>query len=82
MSMFLIITILVVLTACFAFLNIRYLKLPETIGMMIISLIFSMLLITAGLLFPEVSMYARRFVGSIDFTTVLLDVMLSFLLFA
>ena len=80
--MFLIITILVVLTACFAFLNIRYLKLPETIGMMIISLIFSMLLITAGLLFPEVSMYARRFVGSIDFTTVLLDVMLSFLLFA
>ena len=39
MSLFTIITILVVITAFFAYLNTRFLKLPETIGMMIISLI-------------------------------------------
>ena len=77
-----IITILVVLTAAFAFINIRFLKLPQTIGMMIISLIFSLLLIVSGLLIPEVSSFARGFIGNIDFSKVLLDIMLSFLLFA
>lgn len=77
-----IITILVVLTAAFAFINIRFLKLPQTIGMMIISLIFSLLLIGSGLLIPEVSSFARGFIGNIDFSKVLLDIMLSFLLFA
>ncbi len=82
MSLFVIITILVVLTAAFAFINIRFLKLPQTIGMMIISLIFSLLLIGSGLLIPEVSSFARGFIGNIDFSKVLLDIMLSFLLFA
>ncbi len=82
MNLFAIITTLVVITAVFAYLNTRFLKLPETIGMMIISLVFSLLLIGAGVLFPEISEFARSFIGSIDFSEVLLDIMLSFLLFA
>ena len=82
MNLFTIITILVVITAVFAYLNTRLLKLPETIGMMIIALVFSLLLIGAGLLFPVVSEFARGFIVSIDFSEVLLDIMLSFLLFA
>lgn len=82
MNLFTIITILVVITAVFAYLNTRYLKLPETIGMMIIAIIFSLLLITAGLLFPPISDFAIGFISNIDFSTVLLDIMLSFLLFA
>lgn len=82
MNIFLIITILVVLTAVFAYINTRYLKLPETIGMMIVSLVFSMILIAAGLVFPVVSEFATTFIGKIDFSEVLLDIMLSFLLFA
>ncbi len=82
MNLFTIITILVVITALFAYLNARYLKLPETIGMMIIAIIFSLLLITAGFLFPQISDFARGFISNIDFSTVLLDIMLSFLLFA
>ncbi len=77
-----IITILVVLTALFAYLNTRFLKLPETIGIMIISLVFSLLLIGAGIIFPLISGFARDFVANIDFGHVLLDIMLSFLLFA
>ncbi len=82
MSLFAIIIILVIITAVFAYLNTRFLKLPETIGMMIISLLFSLVLIITGKFFPSVSEFAASFIGSIDFSHVLLDVMLSFLLFA
>lgn len=82
MSLFTIITILVVITAAFAYLNARLLKLPETIGMMIIALFFSVILIAAGLLFPQTTELAKSFIGSINFSEVLLDIMLSFLLFA
>lgn len=82
MNLFSIITILVVITALFAYLNTRFLKFPETIGMMIISLLFSVLLIVSGLIFPGVYDFAVGFVGGIDFSTVLLDIMLSFLLYA
>ncbi|MES1223663.1 MAG: cation:proton antiporter, partial [Bacteroidota bacterium] len=82
MSLFTIITILVVITALFAYLNARILKLPETIGMMIISILFSLMLIVTGLMFPGVSDIGRQFIASIDFSKVLLDIMLSFLLFA
>jgi monovalent cation:H+ antiporter, CPA1 family len=82
MNLFAIITILVVITASFAYLNARFLKLPETIGMMIISLFFSLVLIGAGFMFPAVTDAARMFMNNIDFSKVLLNVMLSFLLFA
>lgn len=82
MNLFTIITILVVITAVFAYLNTRFLKLPETIGMMIISLLFSLLMIVSGLIFPAVADFAKGFIGNIDFSTVLLDIMLSFLLYA
>lgn len=82
MSLFTIITILICITAVFAYLNIRFLKLPETIGMMIIAISFSALLILSGLLFPGIAQQARSFFQNINFSRVLLDIMLSFLLFA
>ena len=82
MGIFFIITILVVVTAVFAYINTRILKLPETIGIMIVSIVFSLLLIITGYLFPVVTDFAKGFVSSIDFSKVLLDIMLSFLLFA
>lgn len=82
MSLFAIITILVVITALFAYINSRFLKLPDTIGMMIISLVFSLLLIVSGLIFPAIIDFAKGFIGNIDFSKILLDIMLSFLLYA
>jgi Na+:H+ antiporter len=82
MGIFFIITILVVITAVFAYINTRVLKLPETIGIMIVSIVFSLLLIITGYLFPTVTDFATGFISNIDFSKVLLDIMLSFLLFA
>lgn len=82
MDIFSIITILTVLSAVFAFINTKFLKLPFTIGLMIISIVFTLVIITLGKLNHFFIEEAELLIGSIDFETVLLDVMLSFLLFA
>ncbi|WP_057935711.1 cation:proton antiporter [Algoriphagus resistens] len=82
MDIFSIITILTVLSAAFAFINTKFLKLPFTIGLMIISIAFTLVVITLGKINHFFLEEAELLIGSIDFETVLLDVMLSFLLFA
>ncbi|MBL0765853.1 cation:proton antiporter [Marivirga atlantica] len=82
MSIFQIITILFVISALFSYINVRFFKLPTTIGLMIMAMIFT-LCITISSLFTDVLLKeAVAIINSIDFKEVLMDVMLSFLLFA
>ena len=74
--------ILITLAALFAYINHRYIKLPITIGIMLISLVLSLLMIGVGQFFPALIVEAEEFVGSIDFNKALMNFMLSFLLFA
>jgi len=82
MDLFTLITLLIVVAAGFAYLNTRFLKLPDAIGVMVLSLLFSMLLISLNALLPNTFALVRQTVSQIDFGRVLFDVMLSFLLFA
>ncbi len=82
MELFQILTLLVVISAIFGYINVRFLKLPTTIGLMIMALIFSLLMIFFQFVHPAWAVFAKELVAKIDFTTVLMDVMLSFLLFA
>lgn len=82
MDIFSIITILIVLSAFFAFLNTKFLKLPFTIGLMIIAIAFTVGITLLGKINHFFIDEAELLIGSIDFETALLDVMLSFLLFA
>jgi CPA1 family monovalent cation:H+ antiporter len=82
MEIFTISTLLVVISAVFAYVNTRFLKLPFTIGLMILAIIFTLGIIAIGLVNVEVLIEAKNLIRSIDFEEVLLDVMLSFLLFA
>ncbi|HTL73787.1 MAG TPA: sodium:proton antiporter, partial [bacterium] len=83
MTIFDIIAILLTLTALFSYFNYRYIKLPTTIGVMLIALAVSLLLIgLAALGFPGIRESATRIVGAIDFDDALMQGMLSFLLFA
>jgi monovalent cation:H+ antiporter, CPA1 family len=82
MKLFNIITILIVLSALFGYINVRFLKLPSTIGLMIIALGFTTLLIGLSFIDPTFLELEIQLVQSIDFRTVVLDIMLSFLLFA
>lgn len=73
-----------VLTALLAYLNVRFAGLPTTIGVMLASLTLSVLLVgfdAAGLDFG-IRQYEESLLRSIDFSSVLMQGMLSLLLFA
>ena len=82
MDIFNITVVLTILAAAFAYLNTRFLKLPFTIGLMIMAIIFTVVIVLIGVVDHEILVEAKHFIRSIDFETVLLDIMLSFLLFA
>lgn len=78
-----IVALVITLTALFSYLNYRYVGLPTTIGVMVIALALSLAMLGAhhlGWVYPE--RLAREVLGRIDFEEVLLQGMLSFLLFA
>ena len=82
MDTFHIIALLTVLAAAFGYINFRFLKLPTTIGLMAISLVMSLLIFVVDFAVPGVLDDAKELIGSIDLSEVILDIMLSFLLFA
>lgn len=82
MNTFDVIAVLLTLTAVFGYINFRYIKLPTTIGLMLLGLMFSLLIIVAGQFIPEITESATRFVAGIEFNQALLGIMLSYLLFA
>ena len=82
MDFFEIIAILLTLSAFFSFINYRFLRLPHTIGLMLIGLLFSLLLIAIGWFVPDSKQWAVAMLNQIDFNKTLLHGMLGFLLFA
>jgi CPA1 family monovalent cation:H+ antiporter len=82
MDFYLIATILIVLSALFGYINVRFLELPNTIGLMLITIVFTMLIFALSYFDATLLEKERELIGNIDFKTLLLDVMLSFLLFA
>ncbi len=82
MDYFLITSVLVTLAAIFGFLNVKFLKLPNSIGLMLITIIFSLGILAISIFDDTLLNAEKEIITSIDFQTVLLDVMLSFILFA
>ncbi|MEE8343072.1 MAG: cation:proton antiporter, partial [Gammaproteobacteria bacterium] len=83
MSVFTTAAILVTLAALFSYINYRFLKIPTTIGIMLISLVMSLGLIALHMLgWSNLEEQAERMVRGIDFHEALMEGMLSFLLFA
>ncbi|MDG1380272.1 MAG: sodium:proton antiporter [Flavobacteriaceae bacterium] len=82
MDYFTIATILIILSALFGYINERFLKMPLTIGLMIITIIFTSMVVLIGQFNDTLLIREKALITQIDFKAVLLDVMLSFLLFA
>lgn len=82
MALFEIAAGLITLAALFSYINERWCKLPTTIGLMLIALVFSSLLVLLGLFVPAVHARAEAIIGAIDFNETLMHGMLGFLLFA
>lgn len=82
MEYYSIVTVLIVLSAIFGYINVRFLKLPITIGLMLITIVFTVVLLGIAQFDDTLLLREKEFIAQIDFETVLLDIMLSFLLFA
>lgn len=82
MDLFTISSVVIVLAAIFGYVNVKFLKLPNTIGLMAISIFFT-LIVFGSTLFTDRILNVALFVKQhIDLEKVLLDVLLGFLLFA
>jgi CPA1 family monovalent cation:H+ antiporter len=77
-----IIALLVTLTALSSYLNFKFIRLPTTIGVMLIALVASLALIGLGRFEPRVEHMAQGALKQFQFDDAVLQVMLSFLLFA
>ncbi|WP_196424248.1 cation:proton antiporter [Commensalibacter melissae] len=84
MSILTLISLLFLLTAICGAINLKYLKLPMTIGIMIAAFIFSIILFISDyfLSFFSGFSFAQKIVSQINFPTLLLNGALAFLLFA
>jgi len=75
-------TLLLFLASVFSIVNLRILKLPHTIGLMVLAIALSMVILIIGLVFPDFLSFATSLTQEFDFSVLLIDVMLPFLLFA
>lgn len=76
-------SVLIVLASFFAYLNLRFLKLPGTIGIMIIAMLVSLgIRLVGDSYFPETTKHFFQLIKEFDFDDVLMGAMLNFLLFA
>ena len=82
MTPFALLSALISLAALFSFISFRVLRLPATVGVMLLSLASSIALILAGRNAPGLDAVVSAAMGRIDFTAVVLHGMLAFLLFA
>jgi CPA1 family monovalent cation:H+ antiporter len=82
MNLFTLFAVLISITALLSYLNERFIRLPPTIGVMASALCLSVVLTIAGSFGWVVDSWAESLLQQVDFSAVLLQGMLSFLLFA
>ena len=82
MRTFDLIAILTVMAAVLSYINLKVLKLPAAIGLMALTLLFSVAVFVAGLFLPGVEALVDALLVQFDFNEALLHGMLGFLLFA
>lgn len=82
MPIFALLSVLVCLAAAFSLLSRKFLPLPVAVGVMLLSLMTSLLIAVAGRAVPGLHTRVAAVMGRIDFSAVVLHGMLAFLLFA
>ncbi|MDW8348331.1 MAG: sodium:proton antiporter [Bacteroidia bacterium] len=77
-----VISFLIVLSALFAYVNHKYIRLPGAIGLMFTGLVFSVALMIFSTISDTTLNKVKETVFKLNFSNLLLDIMLSFMLFA
>ena len=74
--------LLLVTAAAFAYLNHRFLRMPSAIGLMVLGLVASLGLVGLARFEVKPVLEFAKLVNKLDFSTIVMQVMLGFLLFA
>jgi len=82
MQLFVLIALLVIVSAIYSYINARFVKLPGTIGIITIAIIGSVLTVIADHLDPDIGQRLMSVAKEINFSTIVLNILLGFLLFA
>lgn len=83
MNLYTSLSILIIIATIFSYINVRFLKLPSTIGVMVIAILVSLGMVIFGRITSTHPLpHFSALISHIDFTKVLMGGMLNFLLFA
>jgi CPA1 family monovalent cation:H+ antiporter len=82
MSTLSLLSVIVTAAALFGFLSVRVLRLPTTIGTMLLAVLSSLALVPVSRAFPSAPIWAENLVAQVHFSDLILHGMLSLLLFA
>src|ERR1700748_1876543 len=82
MDLFVVIALLVIVSAIYSYINARFIKLPGTIGIVSIALLVSVLTIAVDKMNPSFARYLTVLAKNINFSATVLNIMLGFLLFS
>ncbi|SDE63848.1 sodium/proton antiporter, CPA1 family [Mucilaginibacter pineti] len=82
MELFVIIALLVIISAIYSYINARFIKLPGTVGIVTVAIVGSVLTIIADKLDPAIGKQLSVVAKHINFSSTLLNILLGFLLFA
>ncbi len=75
-------SILILISSIFSYINYRWIKLPNTIGLMLLGVLFTIILVLSKDFTPGFYTFFCNIIIDADFKSLLMDGMLSFLLFA
>jgi CPA1 family monovalent cation:H+ antiporter len=82
MGLYMIITLLVIVSAVYSYLNARVFKMPGTVGIVSIAVCVSAVTVVVDKLNPGAAVYLTSLAKNINFSGTVLNIMLGFLLFA
>jgi len=77
-----IIALFIFLSGVFIFINLHFLKLPSSVGLIILSLTLSSGLLIYSIIVPSFAENVRHIMENMDYESVLFEIVLSFMLFA
>ncbi|QEM09876.1 cation:proton antiporter [Mucilaginibacter rubeus] len=82
MDLFVVIALLVIVSAIFSYLNARFIKLPGTIGIVLLATITSITILIVDKVDSSIADYLGALAKSINFSKAVLNILLGFLLFS
>jgi len=82
MDLFVVIALLVIVSAIFSYLNARFIKLPGTIGIVLLATITSITILIVDKIDSSIADYLGTLAKNINFSKAVLNVLLGFLLFS